>query len=394
MQKQTVDKKKLNKKIVVTGGGSGGHISACLSIIKELEKRYELDDSNFLYIGGDLGMEGEEYGHSLEQQILKGEDFNKKFIRAGKLQRTFSLRSIKLMFRTFLGFIDSRKILGKFRPDIIISTGGFVTVPVCLIGKSLKSKVYLHEQTSAIGLANKIVGKVADKIFLAFQDSSSYFPEDKTILTGNLVREDIFQKTAEGELKDILERFVKNRNKYPIIYISGGGLGSHSINEVSLACLKILAINYQIVLQTGDNTVYNDYSVIKKEIDKYPKDMRDRILLTKFIGKKDIGCLLNNTDLYVGRAGANTVYELGLLQIPSIFIPISWVTHNEQYKNAQILVNYGLATILNEDEMKKDTFLDTITLFYNKDKKIDKEGLEKVFTKNAADRILDNIGLE
>lgn len=226
------DKKNLNKRIVVTGGGSGGHISSATSIIKSITAKYEISEKNFLYIGGDLGMVGEEKGDSLEMRLFKDELFPKAYIRAGKLQRSLDLESLKLLLRTFLGFLDSYKILKNFKPEILISTGGFVSVPVCIVGKLFKAKIYLHEQTASVGLANKIISRISDKIFVTYPSSEKYFPKNRVLHTGNLVREDIFEKNAKGPLKTTLAEMISKQERYPLIYISGGSLGSHILNTL------------------------------------------------------------------------------------------------------------------------------------------------------------------
>jgi UDP-N-acetylglucosamine--N-acetylmuramyl-(pentapeptide) pyrophosphoryl-undecaprenol N-acetylglucosamine transferase len=388
-----MDKKPLNKKIIVTGGGSGGHISAALSVISSLEEKYVLDKNHFLYIGGDLGMEGEKPGNSLEQKLMRGKSFECKFIRAGKLQRSFSLNAVKLLFRTILGLKDSYKIIKNFRPDIVISTGGYVTVSVCLTAKLLKSKIYLHEQTATVGLTNKIVGNLAEKIFISFPSSLKYFPEGKAVLTGNLIRPEIFETKAQGNFAENIKDMVKNKDVYPIIYISGGGLGSHLINETVKDSLKLLLQKYQVILQTGDNKVFNDYKTLIRYKEHLDKNLKSRFLPVSFIQAKDLGYLLHNIDAYVGRAGANTVYEMGVLQIPSIFIPIPWVTHNEQYRNAEVLVNLGLAEIIQEGELTSSYLLLRLEKFLQKDKKINKKELEKVFRTDAIKTILKEIEL-
>lgn len=388
-----MDKKPLNKKIIVTGGGSGGHISAALSVISSLEEKYVLDKNHFLYIGGDLGMEGEKPGNSLEQKLMRGKNFECKFIRAGKLQRSFSLNTVKLLFRTILGLKDSYKIIKKFRPDIVISTGGYVTVSVCLTAKLLKSKIYLHEQTATVGLTNKIVGNLAEKIFLSFPSSFKYFPKGKAILTGNLVRPEIFETKAQGNFAENIKDMIRNRDIYPIIYISGGGLGSHLINETVKDSLKLLLQKYQVILQTGDNKVFNDYKTLIGYKEHLDKNLKSRFLPVTFIQAKDLGYLLHNIDMYVGRAGANTVYEMGVLQIPSIFIPIPWVTHNEQYRNAEVLVNLGLAEIIQEGELTSNCLLLRLEKFLQKNRKIDKKEITKVFRTDAVKTILKEIEL-
>lgn len=386
-------KKEIKKKIILTGGGSGGHISVVSSLIATLQKKYLLNEENFLYIGGDLGMEDEKPGNSLEKKIFSKETFNQKYIRAGKLQRSISLKTIYLLFRVILGFIDSFKIIKEFKPDIVISTGGFVTVPVCIAAKIFKSKIYLHEQTATVGLANSIVSKFADKIFITFPSSIKYFSKEKTIHTGNLVRPEIFEKSGSGQIIQPLKRMLINQEEYPIIYISGGSLGSHSINITIKDSLTNLLEDFQIILQTGDNKALKDYEILKKEREKLPNELKERFLPIKYVSRGEIGFLYDNIDLFVGRAGANTVYEMGILKIPSLFIPIPWVTHNEQEENALILKNLGLADILHEGELTPEQLVLKIHRFYEKEKTIDSDALSKIFINNADKKILENIGL-
>jgi len=385
--------KPLSKKIIVTGGGSGGHISAALSVISSLQEKYVLDRDNFLYVGGDLGMEGEKPGNSLEQKLMKDKGFECKYIRAGKLQRSLSFNTIGLLFRTVLGLIDSYKIIKQFRPDMVISTGGYVTVSMGLMAKLFKAEIYLHEQTATVGLTNKIVGELATKIFISFPSSSNSITKEKTVLVGNLVRPEIFETKGQGKLAESIKKMVGNRDRLPIIYISGGGLGSHLINETVKESLKMLLQKYQIILQTGDNRVFNDYKSILSIKENLDDELKSRFIPITFIQAKDLGYLLHNIDLYIGRAGANTVYEMGVLQIPSIFIPIPWVTHNEQYKNAEVLVNLGLAEIVQEGELTSSCLLLRIEKFLKKEKKINKEEIKKIFRTDAVKTILKEINL-
>jgi UDP-N-acetylglucosamine--N-acetylmuramyl-(pentapeptide) pyrophosphoryl-undecaprenol N-acetylglucosamine transferase len=387
------DKKSLEKKIVVTGGGSGGHLSAASSLITALKGKYKLTNKNFLYVGGDLGMSNEKPGNSLEKRIFSKEDFNQKYIRAGKLQRKISFKSLLLLLRTILGFIDSFKILKDFKPDIVISTGGFVSVPVCLTAKLLKAKIYLHEQTATVGLSNKIVAKFAEKIFITFPDSKKYFPKGKTVHTGNLVRQEIFEKSGQGPIVQSLKKMTETQEEYPIVYISGGSLGSHIINSTVKNCLLSILQDFQIILQTGDNQEYKDHHLLIKEKKKLSSNLQDRFHPVKYVGKKEIGFLLNNIDMFVGRAGANTVYEMGVLKIPSLFIPIPWVTHNEQEENAQILKDLGLAEILPEGELIPENLVLKMRRFYKKEKDYNEKELEKMFPKDAHKKILKEIGL-
>ena len=393
------DKKtKLNKKILITGGGSGGHVSAALSIIYELDKKYSNTYKQIYFIGGKLTSEGSKSKESYEAKRLKPiKNLQFYAIRAGKLQRYLSLNTFKNLFFVLGGFIDSYKLLKKINPDLIISTGGYVTLPVCLVGYFLKIPVYIHEQTSQVGLTNLITSKVATKVFIAFKSSQKYFPKKKTIFTGNLIRAILFSKPKKTPLTQAVQKMVKAKNKYPIIYISGGGLGSHKLNIIIRQMLPYLIQKYQVIHQTGDIQQYQDYEILYKEQQKLATDLKSRYYPTKWVKEEEIGFIFKNVDMFIGRAGANTVYELGVFGIPSILIPIPWVTHNEQYHNAQALKKIGLGVILPEGELTPEKLFFTINKLNKKRHKLLKELNEgkksKLFPIDGSKKVLKGIGL-
>lgn len=380
-------------KIMITGGGSGGHISVVKSIIDSLISDYNIPIENILYIGGDLGMEGEKIGNSLEQREFKDSKFKKYFIRAGKLQRKISLKTISLLFRSLLGFFDSISIVKKSNPTLIFSSGGFVSVPVCIAGWLFHKPIYLHEQTASVGLSNKIVGKFAKKIYVTFNDSLKYFPKEKTVHVGNIVRKEVFEKEITQQTdKEIVSLMVTNK-KLPFVYISGGSLGSHSINIKVFNSLNSLLRKYRVLLQTGDNEIYKDFEKGIEIKNKLTGEYQERIVVKKYIDNNSIGYVLNNMDLFIGRAGANTVYEIGVLKKFALFIPIPWVTHNEQYLNAKILSDIGTANIL-EEKYLNNCDLDSEIVRLQKQleiRDINYEKLEKLFPTNATFKILDNM---
>ena len=387
--------RKISKKIIVAGGGSGGHVSASSGIIEGLQDRYNIPYEDLLYIGGDLGMMNEQKGMSIEQKRFKDANFQTEYIRAGKLQRTLSLKGILLTFRTILAFIDSFKIINRFKPDIIISTGGFVSVPVCIVANLKKIPVYLHEQTAAVGLSNRIVSKFAKKIFITFKESFDYLPKEKTLHTGNIIRKSIFEKTGRGDIVKPLKEMIEVQERYPIIYISGGGQGSHIINTTIREILPMLLQDFQVILQTGDNKKHKDFDLAINNKKKLSDEQKQRFLPVKYVQDSEIGFLFNNIDMYVGRSGANTAYELGIMKIPSIFIPIPWVTHNEQEKNAQVLVDLGLAEILPEGEFSREKIVLVIKSFWSRWRKqrdsLNIQNLEERFPTNATEKILNEI---
>jgi UDP-N-acetylglucosamine--N-acetylmuramyl-(pentapeptide) pyrophosphoryl-undecaprenol N-acetylglucosamine transferase len=384
-------KTEINKRILVTGGGSGGHVSVATAFIDALEDKYTNVKENLLYVGSDLGMVGEKAGISIEQRRMADRDINFRTIRAGKLQRRFEFETVKLLFRTVLGVYDSFKLVKEFSPDIIFCTGGYLSVPIAFAGWVNKIPVYLHEQTAAVGLSNGIVAKLAKRVYISFKSSEKYFPKGKTLLTGNIVRDSIFKSDGGGEICKAVSK-MKDSN-LPVIYISGGGQGSHILNLLVREIMAYALHKYQIILQTGDNQTLRDYDLLYKEWMKLPTNLKERMYVTKFVSDSEIGCVFNNSDMYVGRAGANTVYEIGVLQKPSIFIPIPWVTHNEQELNARILESYGLSKVVLEGEITAGKLDSEIKKMLGRMEtlEVDRKGIESEFVLGAQKRILDDM---
>lgn len=379
--------------IVVTGGGSGGHLSVAKAFINSLIDDYNIPGDNITYIGSDLGMQGEKKGSSLEKKQMKKFPIKKHYIRAGKLQRKISLRSIPLLLRTFLGFKDSFKILKQSKPKFVLSTGGYVSVPVCISAWIMRIPIYLHEQTAAVGLSNKIVGKFAKKVYVSYENSLKYFPKGKGIHVGNVVRKEIFVKDITPQTdKEIVSLNVTNK-ELPLLYISGGGLGSHEINKKVLDSIDELLKKYRIILQTGSNQVYKDYETAKQIGESLPAHLKERFVVKKYIDDNSIGYVLNNMNIFIGRSGANSVYEIGLLKKFALFIPIPWVTHNEQELNAKILFDIGTANILEQDNLKESNLGGEIERLREQIdlRKIDYSKLDRIFPTNALSYILEDI---
>lgn len=380
-------------KVLITGGGSGGHLSVADGLINTLINDYNIPNHNIIYVGSDLGMEGEKKGNSLDMRYFKDIDIKKFYIRAGKLQRQISLSSLLLPLRSVLGFVDSLSILLKEKPTLVISTGGFVSVPVCFAAFLFNRPIYLHEQTAAVGLSNRIVSIFANKIYVSFKDSLKYFNIKKTIHIGNVIRKDIFVKNiTQNTDKDVVNLFNIDINK-PIIYVSGGSLGSHLLNEKMFSCIDSLLDSYRVLLQTGSNEIFKDFEKANEIKLNLSSEKQNSFVIKKYIDSNSIGYVLNNMDIFVGRSGANTVYELGVLKKFSLLIPIPWVTHNEQYLNAKVLEDIGLANILEEKYLNHSDLKEEIDKLREciKIREIKTERVENLFPANAATRLLEDV---
>ncbi|KKR06159.1 MAG: hypothetical protein UT34_C0001G0199 [candidate division WS6 bacterium GW2011_GWF2_39_15] len=385
------NKQKLDKKILVTGGGSGGHVSVATAFIDALSERFSDINDHILYVGSDLGMVGEKNSVSVEQRRMA--DRNIKFVslRAGKLQRRLELTTILLLFRTLLGVVDAFGYIREFRPDLVFCTGGYLGVPIAIASWFYRIPIYLHEQTAAVGMSNSFVGKIAKRVYITFPTSEKYFNKEKVLHTGNLLRPSIFKVHPKADIGGALQ--IMKKNGLPVIYVSGGGQGSHIINTLIRDMLKYSLMEYQILLQTGDNQIFKDYDVIYKEWKKLPANLQNRLFVTKFVTDDDIGAVFKAADLYLGRSGANTVYELGVMKIPSILIPIPWVTHNEQELNANILKDLGLGRVILEGEATGSKLHAEIKdmLLLKKKRNLDADAIEKVFVLNAKEAIMEDL---
>lgn len=391
-----MEDRKDNEKIVVTGGGSGGHTMTAMAVVDELLRRNSQLKQRIVYIGGSLAMEGEGEKKSLEEKVAKERGLQFVKIRSGKLQRQFSLRTIKLLFGVIGGLVDAWRFFRSNNVSLVFSSGGYVTVPVCFVAGLRKIPVIIHEQTTRVGLANSLSSRFAREVLIAFEESRRFFKRRKVTFVGNTIRE-IFrdpwsEENCPATIREKLEGFKSRKDNYPVVLISGGGQGSILINQNVDMALKNLLSKFQVILITGDNRVAKDYDRIERNIKKLSKDSQDRIILTKFAGP-EIGAYFDVADLFVGRSGAMFMHEVGVTKTPAVLIPIPWVTHNEQYHNAKVLEDLGLAVILPQGELNPEILVQKIACMIEKIRngklKVDKERIEKVFVTDAAERIAD-----
>ena len=322
------------KKIVLTGGGTAGHVTPNIALMPELRKRgYDIS-----YIGS---YEGMEKGMIIET----GTPYYG--IATGKLRRYFDLKNFTDPFRIIKGYFEARSRLKKIHPDVIFSKGGFVAVPVVRAAHALKIPVIIHESDMTPGLANKLCIPVASKVCCNFPETLKYLPSDKAVLSGSPIRSELF----EGNRRRGLD-FCGFTDDKPVILIMGGSLGAVAVNEAIRAVLPELLKNFQIIHLCGkgkteeklnDVTGYVQYEFIKEEL-------RD---------------LLAAADLIISRAGANAICEIRELHKPNLLIPLSAkASRGDQILNARSFERQGFSMVLEEEEITETKLLDTIHQLY------------------------------
>ncbi|SRR5258708_5742007 len=338
--------------IILTGGHAA---TTAISVIEEIKKTN--NDYNLFWIGPKSAVEGK-FMPTLASQIMPSLGVKFIPISTGRLQRKFTIWTIPSLFKIPYGIIQSFSILIKIKPSLILSFGGYASVPVCFAAWVLQIPVIIHEQTAGVGLANQITAFFARNILIARVDSRKYFNKNKTILIGNPVSAEILK------IKPKLKLAIR-----PTIYITGGSNGAQRINNAVSEILYDLLREYKIIHQTGKL----DYESFKAKRDNFPSDLKKNYEVYDFLPPKDVIKIFSLADIIVSRGGANTLSEISVTKRPAIIIPIPWTSHDEQTKNARLLAETGIAVVLEEKDLKPESLLESIKIVIkNWDKMVSK----------------------
>lgn len=348
-------------KVIISAGGTGGHIYPALAIINKIKE--EEPNSEFLYIGTT---------NRMEKDLIPSLGYRYEALEVTGFKRKLSLDNVKTVTNFINAIKKSKRIIKDFDPDIVIGCGGYVTAPVIYAAKKLGKKTFIHEQNSVVGLANKFLSKYTDKVGVSFESTIKDFPEGKAVLTGNPCSEKALKiKKATKESLGI------DKNK-KLVLIVMGSLGSKTINDKIVSFIdKFKDKKYTVIFVTG--TTY--YEGIKNL--KTPNNVK----ILPFI--YEMPSVMKITDLMVTRAGASTISEITALEVPSIFIPSPYVTNNHQYKNAIDLVNNKAGIILEEKDLEENSLIKLIDDTINdKEKLLEiKKNLKKLGIKDSSTRI-------
>lgn len=352
-------------KVIITAGGTGGHIYPALAIINKIKENNP--SAEFLYIGTHNRMEKDiipKYSIPFEPLEIYG--FNRKKI----------LKNFKVLKCLIKSKRKCRKIIKDFNPDIVIGFGGYVTAPVISVAHKLGYKTLIHEQNSIPGMSNKMLMKKVDCICVSLKSSLNFFPKEKTVFTGNPCSEDAIKCEA------IDKSTLGLSNSKKLVLIVMGSLGASTVNNYIVSIKdKFIDKNYEVLFVTGKN----DYESIIKN--KFPNNVK----IVPFID--GLTRVMKKTDLIITRAGASTLSEIIALNIPSILIPSPYVPNNHQLKNAYDLVNNGAGILIEEKDLTDDILINKVDELFNspvKYKEI-KDNLNKLKIDNSATIIYENI---
>lgn len=319
------------KKIVMTGGGTAGHVTPNVALMPALQKEgYEIS-----YIGSYEG---------IEKRLIEDQGIPYYGISSGKLRRYFDPKNFSDPFKVLKGYSQSKKLLKKIKPDVVFSKGGFVSVPVVMAAKHCKIPAIIHESDLTPGLANRLAIPNATKVCCNFPETLKYLPEEKAVLTGSPIREELLSGNADNAFA--LCQF-EDRSK-PVILIIGGSSGSRAINTAIHNLLPELVKNYNIIHLCGKGNLENTLNSVSgyAQFEYANQELADMFALA---------------DLVISRAGANAICELLALRKPNILIPLpAAVSRGDQILNANSFRSQGFSYVLEEEELTNTTLLEAI----------------------------------
>jgi UDP-N-acetylglucosamine--N-acetylmuramyl-(pentapeptide) pyrophosphoryl-undecaprenol N-acetylglucosamine transferase len=361
-------------KIVITGG----HHTSALPVIQRLKEK--IQDVEILWVGHKYSMIHDK-NPTLEYREITSLDIPFFELRAGKVYKTYN---IGRLFKVPLGFFHAFYYLLKTKPDVILSFGVYLAAPVVIAGYFLGIPSLTHEQTVVAGYSNKLISKFAEKVMISWKESEKHFPKEKVVYTGIPLRESVFNIKSDS---------FKINEGILTIYISAGKTGSHLINDTVLKCMDELLMFCNVIHQCGDNSVYNDFAKLESRYRKIRNKVNGKYYLRKFVLGDEIGEAYMKADMVVSRSGAHTVSEIIALKKPSLLIPIPWVSHNEQYKNARMVKDNGLAEIFDQNNMSPDNFVKEVKSFISNlnSYRLKKEETLKFLKEDSAELIVNEI---
>lgn len=358
------------ERIIISGGGSGGHIFPAVAIANEVKRRYP--QAKILFIGAQGKMEMEkvpEAGFEIIGLPIRG------------LQRKFDLSNFILPFRLIASFLKAISIVKKFQPQVVVGVGGYASAAAMYAGNFCKKPVLIQEQNNFPGKTNKSMAKKAMRFCTAYDGLDKFFDKNKIVLTGNPVRNDMV--LIDGKRQEAISFFNLDEKKKTILVV-GGSLGARTLNEsITTAIESIESSDIQIIWQCG-KTAYQNMQTFMQ--DKKPKNVH----LHEFIKRMDLAYAA--ADLIISRAGAIAISELCIIGKPTILVPSPFVAEDHQTKNAMALVSKDAAILIKDANAKEQLISTALGLLQDENKQAElSQNIQKLAKPKATEAIVDEI---
>ncbi len=308
-------------RVIIAGGGTGGHVFPAISIAEEILERNS--GSEVMFVGTEQG---------IEKRVLPEKGYRVEFIRSRGIVGKNFFQKVMAVISILGAMLSSLRILRDFRPDVVIGVGGYASGPTLLCASLSSIPTAVCEQNSVPGLANRILSRFVGKIFITFEESKKHLPAEKTMLTGNPIRRDLARGAAERKSRQSTLRNV---------FVLGGSQGARKLNEIVPQSLAKLGTRVDVTHQTGE-----------AHIESVRETYHELGVSAEVFGfTDDMSRIYEKTDLVICRAGSGTLSEITAFGIPSILIPLPSSTHDHQLKNARVLESNAAAAVIEEKEL-------------------------------------------
>ncbi len=357
-----------NIRVMISGGGTGGHIFPAIAIAKAIQRQMPL--AEFLFVGAKGKMEMEKIPEA---------GFEIKGLWISGFQRSLSMKNLSFPFKLMSSLMNARKIIKEFKPQVVIGVGGFASGPTLRVASNMGIPCLIQEQNSYPGVTNKLLAAKVKKICVAYEGMEKFFPKEKIKLTGNPIRKQV----TEGNKREAIEFFKLDKSKKAILVV-GGSLGAQSVNRAIASEIENWGkLEAQVIWQTGKTTFEESKAALEKSGAK-------NIHIYDFIRRMDLAYAA--ADLIISRAGAIAISEISAIGKPVIFVPFPFAAEDHQTKNAQKLVNHQAAQLIADNKVTEELFKTTADCLANEEllKKMEKE-IKKLGVLNADDIIADEV---
>lgn len=358
-------------RVIVSGGGTGGHIYPAVTIARAIEAQMQAAGKpcDILYVGTKEG---------LEARIIPREGFRFETVQVSGIKRSFSLKNIKTVLQLGVGFIQAAGLISRFRPNVVVGTGGFVCGPVLLSAALMGVRTIIQEQNALPGITNKILSRFVNKVCLGYREAAQYFPataKKKLVYTGNPIRADILARDKAQAFRDLDMPDGKR-----VILVVGGSRGARSINSAMLAVYSYFAgrEDVQVLHVTGDG----DFPRMLKALNDMQVVDKSNIVVRPYLF--NMQSALTIADVAVFRAGAVGLAELSAVGVPAILVPYPHAAENHQEYNARALEKQGAAIVILDKELTGELLIEKLNGLLNNE-----QALETMALRSRANGVLD-----
>lgn len=357
-------------KVIVSGGGTGGHVFPAVSIANEIRDRFP--EADILFVGA-LG--------KMEMERVPAAGYPIVGLPVVGFPRKPSLKMITFFLKLFRSMQKANKVIADFKPDVAVGVGGFASGPILKAAVRKGVPAVIQEQNSYAGMTNKLLSAKVRKICVAYPNMEKYFPGEKIVFTGNPIRKNLIENTVAKD--DALRFFGLDPDK-PVVLLVGGSLGARTLNESVMASLRLIRKEKaQVIWQTGSY-------YFKEMMERLGDNCPDNLHPMEFVSRMDLAYSI--ADVVISRAGAGTISELCLLGKPSVLVPSPNVAEDHQTKNAMALVDNQAALLIKDSDSKEQLFKETYRLLGDKQRLESlSENIRKLGRPNAAKDIVDVI---